>query len=73
MKFDVLQVAGMLLLVLGAQGAIRLLADHDEAGLLGGLPGGFPAALGLYLVATLAGVLLAGWAHGRAKALGRRR
>ncbi|MEV5824624.1 hypothetical protein AB0L25_03515 [Spirillospora sp. NPDC052242] len=73
MKFDVLQIAGMLLLVLGAQGAIRLLADRDEAGLLGGLPGGFPAALTAYLAATLAGILLAGWAHGRAKALGRRR
>lgn len=73
MKFDVLQIAGMLLLVLGAQGAIRLLVDRDEAGLLGGFPGGFPAVLTVYLAATVAGVLLAGWAHGRAKALGRRK
>ncbi|RSN62276.1 hypothetical protein [Actinomadura sp. WAC 06369] len=71
MKFVMLQVAGMLLLVLGAQGAIRLIADHDAAGLLGGMPGGFPAALVVHLAGTLAGILLAGWANGRAKAGGR--
>ncbi|MBE1530784.1 hypothetical protein [Actinomadura algeriensis] len=72
MKSDVLQIAGMLLLVLGAQGAIRVLIDHDETGLLGGLPGGFPAAVTVYLAGTVVGALLAGWAHGRAKARGRR-
>ncbi|MEU4247648.1 hypothetical protein AB0F15_09575 [Amycolatopsis sp. NPDC026612] len=54
-------IAGMVLLVLGAQGGIRLLADHADAGLIGRLPGGFPVWLSCYGVLTLAGVLLAGW------------
>lgn len=43
MKTSIVQTVGVALLVLGAQGAIRLLADHDNAGLLGWLPGGFAA------------------------------
>lgn len=54
-------ITGMVLLVLGAQGGIRLLVDHDNAGLLGWLPGGFAAQLSCYAVITLAGVLLASW------------
>ncbi|MFE7606920.1 hypothetical protein ACWIG3_12095 [Streptomyces celluloflavus] len=73
MKFDVFQIIGAVLTVLGGQGAIRLLIDHDNTGLLGALPGGFAGRLTVYLAATAAGVLLAGWAHGRAKALGRRK
>ena len=53
-------VAGMVLLVLGAQGGIRLLADHDNAGILGWLPGGFAVQLACYLVMVLAGLVLAG-------------
>lgn len=69
MKFVVLLIIGMALLVFGGQGAIRLLIDHHNGGALGGLP--FPAALCIYLATTAAGALLAGWAQGRAKALGR--
>lgn len=54
-------VVGMVLLALGAQGAIRLLVDHDNAGLLGWVPGGFAAQLSCYAVMTALGVLLAGW------------
>jgi hypothetical protein len=64
-------ILGMLLLVLGAQGAIRLLADHDNAGLLDWAPGGFAAQLACYVAATAAGVLLAAWASGKAKQSGR--
>ncbi|MFI9814956.1 hypothetical protein [Saccharothrix variisporea] len=72
MKFDVLQVLGMVVLVVSAQGAIRLLVDHSNTGLLSWLPGGFPAVLAVYLVAVVAGAALAWWSHDRAKARGRR-
>jgi len=64
-------VAGMVLLVLGAQGAIRLLVDHDNAGLLGWLPGGFAGRLSGYLVMTVAGLLLAAWGSKKDKTTGR--
>ncbi|MFJ2768404.1 hypothetical protein [Streptomyces sp. NPDC087300] len=54
------------------QGLIRLLVDHDHTGLLGWLPGGFAALLVAYVSLTAVGVLLTGWAHSRAAALGRR-
>ncbi|MBR8641861.1 hypothetical protein KEF29_27390 [Streptomyces tuirus] len=72
MKYDVLQVLGMVLLVVCAQALVRLLVDDGERGLLGGLPGGFLPLLLVYAVLTVVGVLLTGWAHSRAKALGRR-
>ncbi|WP_068923809.1 hypothetical protein [Planobispora rosea] len=64
-------VVGMLLLVLGAQGAIRLLADHGDAGLLAWLPGGFEVRLACYAAAAVAGAALAGWASKKAKQSGR--
>lgn len=73
MKFDVLQILGAVLTVLGAQGAIRLLVDHANTGLLTWLGAGFTGTLVGYLVITALGVVLAGWAHDRAKALGRRK
>ncbi|MFH8515228.1 hypothetical protein ACH4CE_08940 [Streptomyces gelaticus] len=73
MKFDLFQALGVLLLVLGAQGAIRLLIDHDKLGLLGGLDAGFGATLALYVVGAVIGAVLAGWSRDRAKAAGRRR
>ncbi|CAM5635429.1 hypothetical protein [Streptomyces purpurascens] len=72
MKYDVLQVLGMVLLVVCAQALVRLLVDEGERGLLDGLPGGFLPLLLTYAVLTATGVLLTGWAHSRAKALGRR-
>ncbi|ORA35989.1 hypothetical protein BST13_12945 [Mycobacterium aquaticum] len=49
----------MVLLVLGIQGAIRLLVDHDNAGLMSWLPGGFAARLLGYLLIATVGVVLA--------------
>ncbi|AIA06774.1 hypothetical protein ACFU90_15970 [Streptomyces noursei] len=72
MKYDVLQIIGMVLVGIAGQGAFRLLVDHGDTGLLGGL-GGFPVVLTGYLAVTAAGVLLAGWSHTRATALGRRK
>jgi hypothetical protein len=73
MKFDLSQALGVLLLVLGAQGAIRLLIDHDKLGLLSGLDAGFGATLALYVVVVVIGAVLAGWSRDRAKAARRRR
>ncbi|MEU8634088.1 hypothetical protein AB0C38_18080 [Amycolatopsis sp. NPDC048633] len=73
MKFDALQILGAVLTVLGAQGAIRLLIDHANVGLLGWLGAGFTGTLIAYLVVTALGIVLTGWAHDRAKALGRRK
>ena len=53
-------ILGMILLVLGAQGGLRLLAEHDDAGILGWVPGGFAVRLGCYAAIVIAGVLLAG-------------
>jgi hypothetical protein len=72
MRFDVLQIVGTVLLVVSGQGAIRLLIDHSDTGLLTWLPGGFPAALAVYLATALGGATLAGWGYDRAKARGRR-
>ncbi|WP_051572101.1 hypothetical protein [Cryptosporangium arvum] len=49
----------MVLLVVGAQGAVRLIADHDDGGLLGWVPGGFWVRAACYALAVVAGVGLA--------------
>ncbi|MFI5568514.1 hypothetical protein ACIA6T_14430 [Streptomyces sp. NPDC051740] len=74
MKYAVLQTLGVALVVLGGQGAIRLLVDHDNAGLLAWLPGGFAAGVTVHFVAVAVavGAVVAGWAHSRAKEVGRR-
>ncbi|HYI57031.1 MAG TPA: hypothetical protein VEX66_02610 [Microlunatus sp.] len=55
----ILLVLGMVLLVVAGQGAIRLLIDHDNAGVLGWVPGGFVVQLVVYLVLLAGGVALA--------------
>ncbi|MBE3009979.1 hypothetical protein IL992_12370 [Microbispora sp. NEAU-D428] len=67
MRHVTVLILGMLLLVLGAQGAIRLLADHDNAGLLAWLPGGFGVRVACYAVAAVLGASLAGWGGKKAK------
>jgi hypothetical protein len=71
-KYDVLQIFGMILLVLGVQGTIRKLLDHEYGGLLSWLPGGFGPALATYVLASLVGLVAVVRAHGKAKAAGRR-
>ncbi|GIE28450.1 hypothetical protein Ait01nite_014950 [Actinoplanes italicus] len=53
-------ILGMILLAVGAQGAIRQLVDHDNAGLFSWLPGGLAVELTGHIVLALAGLLLAG-------------
>jgi len=54
-----LLVAGMVLLVVAGQAAVRLLIDHQNAGLLTWLPGGFVAQLLVYLAVAGVGIVLA--------------
>ncbi|MFI5803637.1 hypothetical protein [Streptomyces sp. NPDC051561] len=72
MKYDAMQVLGMILLALGAQGAIRKIIDHEYGGLLSWMPGGLGPALAVYVLAAMGGLAAAGWAHSKAKAAGRR-
>ena len=60
-------VVGMVLLVVGAQGAVRQVVDHANAGLLGWLPG-YGVQLAGHLVLTVAGLLLASWGARRGAA-----
>ena len=64
MRLSVL-ILGMVLLVVGAQGAIRQLVDHQNAGLLSWVPGGFGIQLAGHVVVAVTGVLLAGWGSRR--------
>ncbi|MFE7619645.1 hypothetical protein [Streptomyces sp. NPDC057496] len=72
MKYDILQGLGVALFVLGAQGVIRQLVDHDDAGLLGRLPGGFAVGITVHALAVVAGAIVASRARGAARASGRR-
>ncbi|WP_129841231.1 hypothetical protein [Streptomyces sp. RFCAC02] len=67
MKYTLLQILGMVLLVLGAQGAVRQLVDPDDAGLLRGMPGGPALGIGVHIAAAVTGAVLAGRAHDKAK------
>ena len=64
-------ILGMVLLALGAQGAIRLLIDEADAGLLAWLPGGFVVQLIAYVALTIAGVAMASWGADRARKAGK--
>ena len=59
-------VIGLVLLAIGAQGAIRLLVDPTDAGVLTGLPEG--VRLVAYVILAVVGVGLAAWAGGRIRA-----
>ncbi|ADD45619.1 hypothetical protein [Stackebrandtia nassauensis] len=61
MKFLVIQICGMVVLAIGGQGAIRLLIDHGDRGLLDWLPGGFAVTLAGYVLVAIIGLLLGGW------------
>lgn len=63
-------IVGMVALVVGAQGTIRLLVDHDNAGVLAWLPGGFTARLVGYLLLVVVGIAVAGWADARRRRRG---
>ncbi|KZM72660.1 hypothetical protein IU500_14775 [Nocardia terpenica] len=73
MRYVTVQIVGMIGLALGAQGAIRLLANHHNTGLLSWLPGGFAVALPVYAVLAVAGAALAAWANRKNARTGTRR
>lgn len=70
MKHSIALIVGMVLIALGGQGGIRLLVDHDNAGLLRWMPGGFGVWLSCYAVATAVGIGLAAWAGPKARQAG---
>ncbi|MDT0449505.1 hypothetical protein [Streptomyces hesseae] len=72
MKYDVLQIVGASVMVVFAQGLVRLVVHPDDRGLLGWVPGGFVPVLLAHAAAVTTGVVLAGWAYTQAKAIGRR-
>ena len=57
-----LQILGVALVVFGGQGAVRLLFDHSNVGLLGWISHSFGVVLGIYVVLVVAGAALAAWA-----------
>lgn len=58
-KWITVQVIGMVLLVVGAQGAIRALVNHADRGVVSWLPGGFGTALTVDIVLVVVGGALA--------------
>ncbi len=69
-KYVAIQILGFVLLVLGAQGAIRLLVDHSDGGLVAWVPGGFTGWLIADLAAVGIGIALTWWGQARARAHG---
>jgi hypothetical protein len=63
-------ILGMVLLAVGAQGAIRLVVDNADAGLLSWVPGGVVAQLVLYVAIAAAGLVMAAWGADRARKAG---
>ncbi|MQY22092.1 hypothetical protein [Nocardia macrotermitis] len=61
MRNVIVLVVGVALLALGAQGGIRLVIDHSNAGMLGWLPGGFGVRLVCYVIMAAVGIYLANW------------
>ncbi|GAA4973954.1 hypothetical protein [Kineococcus glutinatus] len=61
-------VLGMVLLVVGLQGAVRQLIDHENAGLLGWLPGGPATQITAHVAVAVGGVILAARGDRRAAA-----
>ncbi|GAA2821741.1 hypothetical protein GCM10010522_44230 [Kribbella solani] len=55
----------MVVVAIGGQGAIRLLIDHDNRGLVDWMPGGFTGALLADLALVLIGLILGGIAGAR--------
>jgi hypothetical protein len=65
-----LQILGMVTVVVTAQAAIRSLFNHTATQLWGAVdwvPGGWIGRLVFLILVAAVGVVLAGWAHDRAK------
>lgn len=58
-KFVAVQVVGMVLLVGGGQGLIRIVIDHADRGFLGWIPGGFASCLVAYAAIVVVGMAMA--------------
>ncbi|MFK0245413.1 hypothetical protein ACIQUM_11990 [Amycolatopsis azurea] len=68
------QIFGMVAVAVFGQAAIRSLFDHSATQLWGAfdwVPGAWGGRLIVFLLLAAAGVVLAGWAHDRAKQVSR--
>ena len=66
-----IMVLGLVMLAVGAQGAIRLVLDTTDAGLLAWLPGGMAIQLVAYVLIAIIGIVLAGYRSDRARKAGK--
>jgi len=57
-----LQIIGVALVVLGGQGLVRILFDHNNFGLLSWLSHSFVVVLIVNIFLIVMGAILAGWA-----------
>lgn len=71
-KYDVIQVTGFALMVLGGQNVIRQIISPADAGLLMWVPGGPGVQIAIGAAMTLAGAVLTGWAYAKARQFDRR-
>ncbi|ALG86367.1 hypothetical protein [Gordonia phthalatica] len=58
-KWVTVQIVGVALFVIGIQGAIRVLVDHSNRGLVSWIPSGFGGALTADVVLVVVGSALA--------------
>lgn len=65
--YVLVQIIGVVVAAIGAQGAIRIIIDHTNTWLVDWVPGGFPAQLAAYVIAALVGLIVGGWANTREK------
>ncbi|MBF6329497.1 hypothetical protein [Nocardia transvalensis] len=65
-----MQIAGMVVMIVCAQAAIRNLFDHHKSPLWGALnwvPGGWGGQVAVLVLVAALGAILAGWAHDKTK------
>jgi hypothetical protein len=68
MKYIIAQIIGAVLVALGGQGGLRLLANENDAGFLASLPGDVGAKIGVYVAIIVAGATLTSWAYKKFRA-----
>ena len=71
-KYDIIQIAGFVVMVLGAQSGIRQIIHPADNALVAWVPGGAGTQIAFSIVAAAAGATLTGWAFAKARRFDRR-
>ena len=71
-QYDLIQISGFALMVLGGQNVIRQIISPADGGLLAWISGGSGVQITTGVVVTLAGAVLTGWAYAKARRFDRR-